>query len=239
MYFITKNIINSCQIRYYPHILRLARILMQLKEVSYMGSHSRPRKRKRQHNSTNNVILPLESIKENPTVPSDDCSVSKTKWNNGTTEICSKNCFLYLTPEEMMEVLKNNTHCSIGSVSSTGQPHIATTMCSYSLKEDTLYFYLMINVDSQTANNIRYNPYVNIYIMESYHQKHCKNSYRTISAEGRATIILDSAGQDLINTAVVSRNKACKMYMNGCMYSENAIYLNVEISSVIGKKIIF
>ena len=201
-----------------------------------MESHSRPSTGKRQHNPTNNVILPINSLKENL---ADNCNIPKTKWNNGTTEICSKNCFLYLPPDQMMEVLKNNTYCSLGTVSATSDPHIATTMFSYSLSEDTLFFYMMINVDSQTANNIRCNPHVNIYIMESYHQKHCKNSYRTISAEGRATIILDSAGQDLINTAVVSRNKACKMYMNGCMYSENAIYLNVEISSVIGKKIIF
>ena len=204
-----------------------------------MESHSRTSTGKMQHNPTNNVILPIDSLKENLAVLADDCNTPKTIWNNGTTEICSKNCFLYLPPEQMMEVLKNNIYCSIGTVSVTGDPHIATTMYSYGLREDTLFFYIMINVDSQTANNIGCNPHVNIYIIESYHQKHCKNSYRTISAEGKATIILDSDGQDLINTAVVSRNKACKMYMNGCMYSENAMYVNVEISSVIGKKIIF
>ncbi len=204
-----------------------------------MENHSRPAERKKQYIPYNKATSPIHSMLENNPSPTDVSDIPKTIWNNGTTEICSKNCFLYLNQHQMLEVLKNNIYCNVGTVSASGEPHTSTAMYSYDFKEDILFFYMMINSDCQTFDNIKCNPNINIYIMESYRQKHRKNSFRSISAQGRAIIMNDTASQNYIDKSVVSRNKSCKMYMDGCMCSESTAYINVEISSVVGKHIIF
>ncbi len=203
-----------------------------------MENHSRPVERKNQY-PYNKATLQIQSIIENDSCRANICDIPKTIWNNGTTDICSKNCFLYLNQNQMLEVLENNIYCSVGTVSEFSDPHISTAMYSYNFKEDTLFFYMMINSDCQTFANIKRNPHINIYIMESYRQKHRKNSFRTISAQGRAIIINETASQNFIDKSVVSRNKSCRMYMDGCMSSESTVYINVEISGVVGKHIIF
>lgn len=204
-----------------------------------MENHSSHSGRTKQYISYDKATSPIQSMQENNPSPVAVNDIPKTIWNNGTTEICSKNCFLYLNQIQMLEVLENNIYCNVGTVSASGNPHISTAMYSYDFKEDTLLFCMMINSDCQTYDNIKFNPNINIYIMESYRQKHRKNSFRTISAQGRAIISNDTASQNFINKSVVSRNKTCKMYMDGCMCSESTVYINVEISSVVGKHIIF
>lgn len=134
-----------------------------------------------------------------------------------------------LTSDEILSVVKTERICKLGT-SSTSSIEIVPMWYIFDYYNGNFTFYFISINQGTKMDNIKDTGMVCVFIEKSF-VDYCITTYKTIVANGNATIVNNSIEKDYIFSKFIN-----KYYNNFIDYDyDNIDYIKVEISEITGR----